>query len=321
MKKRKLKLKKQVYYFIIGIILIIVLSIVGKKHYEDYKYRQTYEYKLLEIGYTKDETIKLLDLLNDSEINQLLLEEKNEDLLHFIDEKYFLYKNLKEYLEYKDKYDNLSYSNIVTIVNVNRNHEYYTDDHDTNLNLNYSLLTNKYYKLASDYEPEDLVTVKTTHAWGDYGDNKIRQEVYDEYIKMFEAAKENGITLMINSSYRSFQDQEAVYKSYEEEYDTDYADDIAARPGYSEHQTGLALDIFCTTNTSIKTFENSEAFKWLSENSYKYGFILRYPKEKENITGYTFESWHYRYVGKELAYKIYQEKITLDEYYAYYIEK
>lgn len=321
MKKKRLKLKKKFWYLLFGIIIIVILSIAGKKAYDDYKYKQTNEYKLLEIGYSKPEIDKLLNLLSSKEISNLLTEEKNEDLLNFIDEKYFIYKNLNDYLEYRKENDTLSYSDIVTLVNVNRHHNYYTYDHDAKTSLNYSLLSNKYYKLSSEYEPEDLVIIKTDHAWGNYGDNKIRKEVYEAYIKMYEAAKENGITLMINSSYRSYKDQEAVYNSYKEYYDEEYADGIAARPGYSEHQTGLALDIFCTTNTSIKTFAESDAYKWLLENSYKYGFILRYPDGKENITGYAFESWHYRYVGKELATKIFNENITFDEYYAYYIEQ
>ena len=92
------------------------------------------------------------------------------------------------------------------------------------------------------------------------------------------------------------------------------------RAGYSEHQTGLALDIV-TYGASMDTFENTDEFKWLSDNAYKYGFILRYPKGKEKLTGYSYESWHYRYVGKDVAKKIHDLDITYDEYYAYYIEK
>ena len=94
---------------------------------------------------------------------------------------------------------------------------------------------------------------------------------------------------------------------------------MAALPGYSEHQTGLAFDVMTSTSTT-ETFENTKEYEWLKNNAYKYGFILRYPKDKEDITGYAYESWHYRYVGKEIAKKIKEENITYDEYYAYYIE-
>ena len=97
------------------------------------------------------------------------------------------------------------------------------------------------------------------------------------------------------------------------------ADLSTARAGFSEHQTGLAIDIL-TYNVTLSNFEETDAFKWLSSNAYKYGFILRYPKGKEDITGYEYESWHYRYVGVEIATQIFEEDITFDEYYAYYLE-
>lgn len=319
MKKRKVK--KKVWYVLFAIIFISILVFGGIKVYEDYKYKQTNEYKLLEIGYSVDETKLLLDTLEKKKINELLTEEKNDDIIKFINEKYFIIKNLDEYLNYKKENPTISYYEIVIIVNVHENKEHYTFDHNTNISDNYSMLVNKYYKLDKDYEPDDLVTIKTDHSWGEYGENRIREKVYDAFKDMWNAAKESDIYLMINSSYRPYSDQERVYNNYKESRGESGADKIAARPGYSEHQTGLALDIFCTTNSSTQTFADSEAYQWLLNNSYKYGFILRYPQDKENITGYAFESWHYRYVGKDLAEKIYNENITFDEYYAYYIEK
>ena len=100
-----------------------------------------------------------------------------------------------------------------------------------------------------------------------------------------------------------------------------YADSIASRPGASEHQTGLTLDIFSKDNSNKNTFKDTEVFKWLKDNSYKFGFILRYPEDKVKVTGYGYESWHYRYVGKKIAKYIYENNITFEEYYAYFIEK
>lgn len=316
----KRKLKKKVWYFLIAIIFITILVFGGIKAYEDYKYKQTNEYKLLEIGYTEKETKILLDTLDKKYIDKLITEEKNNDILKFINEKYFILSNLDEYLTYK-KENNTSYSETVTIINVNSDNDHYTNTKETNTKLNYSMLVNKYYNLNKDYEPDDLVTIKTDHSWGAYGENKIRKEVYNAFIDMWNNAKANNIYLMINSSYRPYSDQERVYNNYKESLGETGADKIAARPGYSEHQTGLALDIFCTTNSSTKTFAESDAYRWLLDNAHNYGFILRYPEGKEHITGYAFESWHYRYVGKDLATKIYNENITFDEYYAYYIEK
>jgi len=319
MKKRKIK--KKVWYALFALIFLIILIYGGTKVYQDYKYKQTSEYKLLEIGYTDKDVKLLLDTLENKKIDELLTQEKNEDIINFINEKYFLLKNLEEYLSYKKENNTASYSEVVTIVNVHRNSDHYKDDHNANTDLNYNMLVNKYYKLNKDYEPEDLVTIKTDHSWGTYGDNQIREEVYSAFIDMWNVAKESDIHLMINSSYRPYVDQERVYNNYKESRGETGADAVAARPGYSEHQTGLALDIFCTTNSSTQTFADSDAYKWLLDNAHKFGFILRYPEGKEEITGYAFESWHYRYVGKELAAKIYNEGITFDEYYAYYIEK
>lgn len=125
---------------------------------------------------------------------------------------------------------------------------------------------------------------------------------------------------MINSSYRSYEDQEIVYNNYKNSSGERFADSIAARPGSSEHQTGLALDIFSKTNTNKNTFSQTDEAKWLKENAHNFGFILRYPEDKVDITGYSFESWHYRYVGKDIATYIYENDITYEEYYAYFLE-
>ena len=136
---------------------------------------------------------------------------------------------------------------------------------------------------------------------------------------MWSAAHEEGIYLIIVSAYRDYDSQVQVYNDYQESKGTNYADSIAARPGYSEHQTGLSLDIYSKDSTVASTFKNSKAYEWLINNAHKYGFILRYPDGKKKITGFNYESWHYRYLGEELATKVYNEGITYDEYYAYYL--
>ena len=95
---------------------------------------------------------------------------------------------------------------------------------------------------------------------------------------------------------------------------------MAARAGHSEHQTGLSLDIFSKTDTTTSNFKNSLAYTWLTNNAYKYGFIERYPENKEDITGFSAEAWHWRYVGVDAATYIHENDITFDEYYAYYLE-
>ena len=180
----------------------------------------------------------------------------------------------------------------------------------------YAILVNKYTSLPEKYAPDDIVEMSN---WYAYPDNRIRKDVYDAFKEMSEAAKEEGYTLIVNSSYRSYDEQKEIYDDYESNRGKEYADKYAARPDFSEHQTGLSLDIF-SPGANMSNFADTETFKWLSKNSYKFGFILRYPENKEDITGYSYEAWHYRYVGKELAKKVYDSDLTYDEYYAYYLD-
>ena len=182
------------------------------------------------------------------------------------------------------------------------------------------MLVNKYYYLDENYEPENLVTISQNYSWGEKGSQKATEETYEAFLDMWEDAHNEGYYLMVSSSYRTYKKQDLVYTDYEDARGTEYADTIAARPGYSEHQTGYTLDIFEKSNSSQKTFHETEVYSWLKNNAHNYGFILRYPEDKENITGYSFESWHYRYVGIEAANYIYNNNITFDEYYAYFIK-
>ena len=126
-------------------------------------------------------------------------------------------------------------------------------------------------------------------------------------------AQSIGLNLYISSGFRSYTYQENLYNNYVAQDGKEEADTYSARPGHSEHQTGLAFDL----NTIDDSFAYTEEGKWVQENCQKYGLILRYPKGKETQTGYQYESWHLRYVGKELAQKLYNNGnwITLEEYY------
>lgn len=321
-KRKKYKLKIDVFLYLAVIIVLIVLAKKGINMYKKYQYHKTTEYKLISAGYSKKE-IKILDkYLNDKELLKLSKNKKNKNLLSLMSSKFYLHRNLKQYEEYLDLNSSKAIDDVIQTVNIHRNYEFYENSIDTDLSKDYALLVNKYYHLNEDYEPDDLVTISTKYSWGNLGSQKIRQDAYDAYIEMHEAAlSEANIYLMVNSSYRNYSSQERVYNNYKTNHGEAYADNIAARPGYSEHQTGLSIDVFSTANSTQATFKDSDAYRWLKDNSYKYGFILRYPDGKENITGYKFESWHYRYVGKDLAKQIYESNLTFDEYYAYYIEK
>ncbi len=161
------------------------------------------------------------------------------------------------------------------------------------------LIASKKYPLPADYAP---------------GESK---EARNAFQAMAAEAKLSGYELIAFSTYRSFDYQTQLYDRYVTNDGQEEADRYSARPGYSEHQTGLAFDIgeqHFEQHFARESFGETEAGKWVAANAHKYGFIMRYPQGKEKITGYMYEPWHFRYVGKELAAKIFKANTTLEEY-------
>ena len=306
----KYKLKKKVKNNLIKLFSIIVIIIVLILLIKDYKYKQTYEYKLLNLNYSKEEINILLNNLNKDKLDNLLTTEYNKDIIGILTEKYYLSKNLDRYLNYIKQNPNLSYSDIISLVNVNRDYNYYENTTETDTSNYNEMFINKYHLLNKDFKANDIVKVSSTYG---YEGNSLNKEAYDAFKKLANDAKKEGHTIVILSSYRTYEYQEKLWNK-------DKDDDYVARPGASEHVTGLAMDV-SDFNDKNDSFKDTESYTWMINNCHKYGFILRYPEGKENITGYSYEAWHYRYVGIELATKIYNENITFDEYYAYYIEK
>ncbi len=319
MKKLKLKKGAKIILIIIVVIVILILgTCFGIKKYNEYKYKQTNEYKLTVVGYTLDESKKIINKLNDENELYFVNNPKNEYIIKLLDETYFMEKNLSEYLDYIEENNSNSLQDVVAIVNVHANKDWYDEKtvKSTDLSKEEKILVNKFNYLDKSYVPKDIVNIDLSYA---YSDNSATKITNDAYINMAVAAKKEGIQLLVNSSYRDCESQQEAYDDYYYSGGTEYADKYAARPGYSEHQTGLALDIF-TYNSTTSNFDKTDAFNWLVNNSYKYGFILRYPKDKEYLTGYNYESWHYRYVGVETATKVHELGITYDEYYAFFME-
>ena len=229
-------------------------------------------------------------------------------------EPYYIHEYLNRYLNYSNTHQNSQTSSIVTDVNSNLDYAFYTQDYAVDFDKQYLILVNKYYKLANDYVPDNLVTIESK-----YGRTlEIESTVYEQYKLMWNAAKAEGLTLYIRSPYRSYITQQGLYNNYVKDNGKALADTFSARPGYSEHQTGLAFDVTSPT-TTFDTFEYSKEFEWLQVHAHEYGFILRYPSGKEYITGYIYEPWHYRYVGVDVATKIHETGLTYEEYYAYYV--
>ena len=171
------------------------------------------------------------------------------------------------------------------------------------------LIVNKTYSLPSTYKPSSVGGL-------DHCENESKcftSQTWNAYSTMKINAVTDGIYLSITSGYRSYSYQNTLYNNYVSANGKAQADTFSARPGNSEHQTGMAFDIINASDS----FNDTKEAKWLNDNAYKYGFILRYPQGKQGITGYKYESWHYRYVGKELAQTLYNNGnwITLEEYF------
>lgn len=244
--------------------------------------------------------------------------ETEEQKKEVMKQNYDFYKveNEERYQDYKLKNPNLTEEEIIIRVNLKLDKPFYTDIKETE-NLNTPLvLVNKYNFLKEDYIPDNLVEITNCVN----GTRLLVKEANDAFNMLCNDAINQNLQIRVISSYRSYDYQKNLYNKYVEQDGIDKADTYSARPGHSEHQTGLVIDVD-NGKTSFENFESTEEFKWMQENAHKYGFILRYPKGKEEITGYDYESWHYRYVGIEVAQTIHDNNLTLDEYIIKYQNK
>lgn len=228
---------------------------------------------------------------------------------------YYKSNNIKRYQDYHKLNSNLSVNEVVTRVNLNLDLPYYTNTKEAKYLNTFYTLVNKYNYLRDDFVPNNLVEMTTPYSKeGIY----LVEEARDNFYKLVDKAKEEGLTIRAISAYRGYTYQKRLYDKYVEADGVNKADTYSARPGFSDHQTGLAIDVD-NTISSFENFTNTKEYQWMLDNSYKYGFILRYPSAKESITTYQFESWHYRYVGLKLAKKIKASNLTFDEYFTRYL--
>ncbi len=229
-------------------------------------------------------------------------------------------QNFSRYLAFWAKNAKVRAQDVIFFVNMNLDRPFYTDVANTDLER-FPVLVNKYNKLPDAYVPPDMVLMEGAHY--------LTKEATEAYKDLLKGLKLN---IYISSSYRSYSVQQKLYNSY-----GSGADKFSAKPGYSEHQLGTAIDfrvkkyyydyddesgLYYNTGVldksgtlSSQNFEKTEDYKVLCEKAYEYGFILRYPAGKEHITGYMYEPWHWTYVGKEVAKACHDEDLTLEEYY------
>ena len=269
--------------------------------------------KLIEIGYSNSDINIILNHGDNDEVKRFTQREK----IKYLEEFFFIeYAKLDNY----DRYLNYSYETgedeETTVLHVNLNMD--EPEYENALmieDFSLDMLVNKRRGLNENFIPDDLVKIDEKYTSDKFFASKV---AIDAFIKMHDDALKEGYEIIINSAYRSYNDQQDISDLYLKTYGQNYVNNYVARPGFTEHQTGLAFDI---GSRKVNVFANSEEYKWMQEICYKYGFILRFPKKYESITGFRNEPWHYRYVGKEIAKYIYEKNITLEEYYVTVFDK
>ena len=291
--KRKLKKKVKITLLVICIFIILLIAILILVVPDKNETKEKIIENVVEKSSNKDSFTKKCKKLDYCDISKK-----------------------ERYENYQKKNTELSFEDVITHVNLNLDYSFYTQTKETPaLNKEY-ILVNKYLYLSNNYVPDNLESIPTSYARSGM---KLVSSAKDKFVEMAKAAKDDGYNVIAMSSYRSYDYQVNLYNNYVKEDGVEAADTYSARAGFSEHQTGLCVDVY-DGDLPYTSFEQSPSFNWMKENAYKYGFILRFPKGKENITGYQYESWHYRYVGIDIATYIHKHNITFDEYYVRFIE-
>lgn len=181
-----------------------------------------------------------------------------------------------------------------------------------------TVIVNKQRSLPEGYEPSDLVEPNVPFSFdGPHEKRHLRKEAAEALEKLFAGAKADGIELRAVSGYRSYERQVSIYNNNVKTKGQEYTDRVSSVPGHSEHQTGLAIDVSSPSvgNALEEVFGTSKEGQWLAEHAAEYGYIIRYPKGEDDITGYVYEPWHIRYVGTDLAPDVVKSGLTLEEYF------
>ena len=228
---------------------------------------------------------------------------------------HYLEENASRYEAYRARNPGLPYDMVIAYVNANVDKGPYNEIVTVGNPNSISVLVNKNFMLPSGYKPNDLVLIDGSH--------RLRGEAAKQFLKMKTDMTALGYKIYVMSAYRTYQSQSGKHSSATGHYGIESADSQFARAGHSEHQTGLAVDIVQSRAIKVMTqakFETTKEFAWLEKNAYKYGFILRYPKEYTDIHGFMYEPWHWRYVGVDIATAMYNDGIVMfEEYYGWYL--
>lgn len=238
-----------------------------------------------------------------------------KDVLDVCSKSNFYPERFQRYINYHVKNPAYSLDEVIFRVNLGFDFPFYENVKTIEHPYELLVLVNKYNKLPAGFKQYNLVNMDRKYTVNDGKQYLLASVAYEKFVQMADVARKDGLSLRVISAYRTEDYQRGLYNNKLRATGRVNADNYSARPGHSEHQTGLAVDI----NTTSGYFEYTAEFKWLQNHAHEYGYILRYQKGKEWLTGYAYEPWHYRYVGTDAAKIIYEEGITYEEYYAKYI--
>ena len=271
--------------------------------------------KLLKKGYSNTDINLIVTHGSDSDVTEFCKRDKVRYLEEFYTFDYAKIKNYDRYVSYSDLTGE-SEEDVVIMINLDLDKNDYENPYEVK-SFSTDMLINKHRCLSDKFEPDDLVEIDEKYA--SESDFKASRIALNAFVEMYNAASKDGYSLIINSAYRSYKDQEDIIDTYRNSYGQAYVDKYVAKAGFSEHQTGLAFDI---GSRESRVFAQSKEYNWMQDNAYKYGFIYRYDKRYENITGFRNEAWHYRYVGKKIAKYIYEHNnMSLEEYFVLFLDK
>ena len=270
--------------------------------------------KAIKVGYKYSDINIIFSHGDNDSVKRFLKREKVKYLEEFFSIDYAKLDNYDRYLNYADETGE-DEDVTVLLVNLDLDKPDYEDAVKVE-KFSIDMLVNKHRYLDEKYEPNDLMEIPEEYA--SEAGMKSSRIAFNAFREMSNAASKDGLGIIINSAYRSYQDQVDLSEYYKKWYGQSYVDKYVAKPGFSEHQTGLAYDI---GSKSVNVFANSREYQWMKDNAYKYGFIERFTKRYENITGFRMEAWHYRYVGKDIAKYIHDNNISFEEYWAMFLDK
>ena len=286
-----------------------------KINYYDQKHLIKNINTLLKKGYSNNEINVILSHGTDESVTEFAKRKKIRYLEEFFSVDYAKLENYDRYVNYSDETGEDEITTVL-FVNLDLDKEDYNEAEEVD-KFSSSMLVNKHRKLSENFEPDGLMNIPSEYASED--DFKASRIAFNAYKKMADAATNDGYNIVINSAYRSYSDQEEIIEYYKNLYGQSYVDKFVAKAGFSEHQTGLAFDI---GSRNANVFADSKEYEWMQENAYKYGFILRFSKRYEDVTGFRAEPWHYRYVGVDAATYIHEHKnIPYEYYYAMFLDK